>query len=104
MRITYNAEVDALYIRFRETTVTTKHLAEGLAVDYAWTEGNLHLRSRSAEGYLLPVLDRFSLRVKPARSCADFFWAGDLAGLAQPGHKVAFSPFTKKFYFHTNLT
>ena len=34
MRITYDPEVDALYIRFKETTVTTKHLAEGLAVDY----------------------------------------------------------------------
>ncbi len=34
MRITYDREVDALYIRFRETTVTTKHLAEGIAADY----------------------------------------------------------------------
>jgi len=34
MRITYDQEVDALYIRFRETTVTTQHLAEGLAADY----------------------------------------------------------------------
>ncbi len=34
MRITYDREVDALYIRFKETTVTTKHLAEGLAADY----------------------------------------------------------------------
>lgn len=34
MKITYDPEVDALYIRFRETTVTTKHLAEGLAADY----------------------------------------------------------------------
>lgn len=34
MKITYDAEVDALYIRFRETTVTTQHLAEGLATDY----------------------------------------------------------------------
>jgi YD repeat-containing protein len=34
MRITYDREVDALYIRFKETTVTTKHLAEGIAVDY----------------------------------------------------------------------
>ena len=34
MRITYDPKVDALYIRFRETTVTTKHLAEGLAADY----------------------------------------------------------------------
>ena len=35
MRITYDSEVDALYIRFLETTVTTKHVAEGIAVDYA---------------------------------------------------------------------
>jgi len=35
MRITYDAEVDALYIRFIEMTVTTEHVAEGVAVDYA---------------------------------------------------------------------
>lgn len=35
MRITYDAEVDALYIRFLETTVTTQHVAEGIAVDYS---------------------------------------------------------------------
>ena len=34
MRIAYDAEVDALSITFRETTVTTKHLAEGIAADY----------------------------------------------------------------------
>lgn len=40
MRITYDHEVDALYIRFKETTVTTKHLAEGIAADYD-AEGRL---------------------------------------------------------------
>lgn len=40
MRITYDQEVDALYIRFHETTVTTKHLAEGIAADYD-SEGRL---------------------------------------------------------------
>ncbi len=40
MRITYDAEVDALYIRFRDTTVTTKHLTEGIAADYD-ADGNL---------------------------------------------------------------
>ena len=35
MRITYDSEVDALYIRFIETTVTTDHVAEGVALDYA---------------------------------------------------------------------
>ena len=34
MRITYDAEVDALYIRFTEAEVTTEHLAEGIAADY----------------------------------------------------------------------
>ncbi len=33
MRITYDQEADALYIRFTETTVTAKHLAEGIAAD-----------------------------------------------------------------------
>ena len=40
MRITYDSEVDVLYIRFIETTVTTKHLAEGIAADYD-AEGRL---------------------------------------------------------------
>ena len=35
MKITYDAEVDALYIRFLDTTVTTEHVADGIAVDYA---------------------------------------------------------------------
>jgi len=34
MKITYDREVDALYIRFKETTVTTKHLEEGISADY----------------------------------------------------------------------
>jgi YD repeat-containing protein len=34
MRITYDREVDVLYIRFKEGTVTTEHLAEGIAADY----------------------------------------------------------------------
>ena len=34
MKITYDPEVDALYIQFKETTVTTKQLAEGIAADY----------------------------------------------------------------------
>ena len=43
MKISYDAEVDALSITFREATVTTKHLAEGIAADYD-AEG--HLRAR----------------------------------------------------------
>lgn len=35
MKISYDREVDALYIRFIETPVTTEHVAEGIAVDYA---------------------------------------------------------------------
>jgi uncharacterized protein YuzE len=34
MKISYDAEVDALSITFQETTVTTQHLAEGIAADY----------------------------------------------------------------------
>jgi uncharacterized protein YuzE len=40
MKITYDGEVDALYIKFREATVTTKHIGEGLAADYD-SEGRL---------------------------------------------------------------
>ena len=35
MKITYDPQVDALYIGFIETTVTTQQVAEGVAVDYA---------------------------------------------------------------------
>lgn len=34
MKISYDHEVDAIYIRFKETTATTKHLIEGIAADY----------------------------------------------------------------------
>lgn len=40
MRISYDSKVDALYIRFLETTVTTQHIGEGIAADYD-AEGNL---------------------------------------------------------------
>ena len=34
MKIRYDAEVDALSIIFRETTVTTQEVAEGLSAEY----------------------------------------------------------------------
>lgn len=34
MKISYDPEVDALYIQFVDTTVTTVHLTEGIAADY----------------------------------------------------------------------
>ncbi len=34
MRISYDPEVDALSIVFRDTTVTTQELAEGIAAEY----------------------------------------------------------------------
>ncbi len=40
MKIFYDPEADALHISFRDTTVTTQHLAEGIAADYD-AEGNL---------------------------------------------------------------
>jgi len=35
MRITYDSEVDALYIRFLEMPVRTEEVGEGIALDYA---------------------------------------------------------------------
>ena len=52
MKITYDAKVDALYIQFLETTVTTKRLAEGIAADYD-AEGRL------AGIEILDALERF---------------------------------------------
>ena len=40
MKLSYDPEANALSIVFRETTVTTKHLAEGIAADYD-AEGRL---------------------------------------------------------------
>ena len=40
MKITYDSSVDALSITFRETTVTSEHIAEGIAADYD-SEGRL---------------------------------------------------------------
>jgi uncharacterized protein YuzE len=40
MRITYDQEVDAIYIRFGEKMFETHHLADGVAADYD-VEGHL---------------------------------------------------------------
>lgn len=40
MKLRYDPKVDALSLVFRETTVSTKHLAEGIAADYD-AEGRL---------------------------------------------------------------
>jgi uncharacterized protein YuzE len=40
MTITYDREADALYIRFKDTTVTTKELGDGIAADFD-AEGRL---------------------------------------------------------------
>jgi uncharacterized protein YuzE len=34
MKISYNTEVDALSIVFRETTTTTKHISDNISIDY----------------------------------------------------------------------
>ena len=34
MIFTYDREIDALYIRLKETTVSTQHLEDGIALDY----------------------------------------------------------------------
>jgi uncharacterized protein YuzE len=40
MKIRYDSAIDALSIIFRETTVTTRHLADGIAAEYD-SEGRL---------------------------------------------------------------
>jgi uncharacterized protein YuzE len=52
MKISYDPEVDALYIQFLETTVTTEHLAQGIAADYDAEE-------RLAGIQILDALKRF---------------------------------------------
>lgn len=34
MKIHYDSEIDAISIKFIDTTVTTQHLTEGIALDY----------------------------------------------------------------------
>ena len=66
MKITYDGQVDALYIRFLETTVTTKHVADGLAADYD-VNGNLAgVEVLDAAKRLGPdVLNRLPWRTSP---------------------------------------
>lgn len=52
MKITYDPEVDALYIQFLDTTVTTEQLADGIAADYD-SDGRL------AGIEILDALERF---------------------------------------------
>ena len=65
MKISYDAAVDALSITFRETTVTTKHLAEGIAADY------------DSEGRLagLEILDA-QKRLAARKPCGGWSWKG----------------------------
>ncbi len=76
MKITYDAEADALSILFAETTVTTQHLADGIAADY------------DAAGRLagLEILD-----VRSRLGSADTFRRIVLEGVGGlvPGHTVA---------------
>ena len=60
MKLRYDPEVDALSLVFRETTVTTKPLAEGIAADYD-AEGRL------AGLEILDVQKRFGGREKIER-------------------------------------
>jgi uncharacterized protein YuzE len=72
MTISYDSEVDALYIRFLETTVTSAHVAEGITVDYA-ADGRMagieildaHKRFGDAEVFRRVVLEDVALG-KPA--------------------------------------
>lgn len=55
MKITYDPEVDALYIHFLDTTVTTERLADGIAADY-------DMEGRLAGIEILDALKRFGDR------------------------------------------
>lgn len=58
MRITYDSEVDALYIRYIETTVTTKYVAEGKEVITqrgSRLPGRTQLRQYATRLRLLPI-------------------------------------------------
>ncbi len=66
MKIRYDAEVDALSITFREATITTKHLGEGIAADYD-AEGKL------AGIEILDVVKRFGGRVKRGSESFSYF-------------------------------
>ncbi len=73
MKISYDPEVDALAIVFRETTVTTKHLAEGIAADYD-ASGRLagleilDAKTRFGDGtnFASVTLEGLALAAKPA--------------------------------------
>jgi uncharacterized protein YuzE len=74
MRIRYDSEVDALSIIFRDTTVTTAELAEGIAGEY------------DAEGQLvgLEILDA-SKRLGDTATFREITLEGVGPALASPG-------------------
>ncbi len=67
--------MDALYIRFREGTVTTKHLGEGLAADFD-AEGHLAgievldalKRLGDKDAFRQVVLEEIAIGGRPSRS------------------------------------
>jgi len=59
MKITYDARVDALYIRFLDTTVTTKNVSDGVAFDY---DGDGYLAGIEILEAGVRIGDRESLR------------------------------------------
>lgn len=73
MRIRYDSGIDALYIRFIETTVTMEHVADGIAVDYA-EDGriagiailNAQERVGDPDVFRRVVLEDIALAEKPA--------------------------------------
>ena len=73
MRITYDADVDALYVRFIEATVTTQHVTDGIAIDYT-ADGRIagieildaHKRCGAPEVFRCVVLENITLAAPPA--------------------------------------
>ena len=64
MRITYDSKVDALYIRFIETTVTTENVAEGVAFDYDYGFPHV-IKALEPDGELRFSWDEIKRFIKP---------------------------------------
>ena len=62
MRITYDSEVDVLYIRFVETTVITKHVAEGRIAGIEILDAVKHFGSKDV--FKKVTLEALALQVK----------------------------------------
>jgi uncharacterized protein YuzE len=80
MKLSYDPEVDALRIVFRETTVTTKHLAEGIAANYDAT-------GRLAGLEVLDAVRRFGDKATMQQVVLEGFAESTSVLREKPGHE-----------------